>query len=287
MKADTLAKMRGSSPIIMGILNLTEDSFSDGSLYLDKTKAIKRAGEMIQEGASIIDLGAESTRPRSLPVSEEQELARIIPVLKQLKKAYPTVQYSIDTRKSSVAKAALEYGADIINDISALGYDANMVETVAKYPHAKLILMHMQGEPQTMQDNPQYDEVLSDILAFFKQRIDYCITKGIKKENIMLDPGIGFGKNLVHNLKLLANLDYFHQLGLPLVLGASRKSFINAINPTDVNQRLEGSLAAAAWAAMQGVEVIRCHDVLSHVKFLQVFAAIGKERISNSISKGA
>ncbi|MDD2228331.1 MAG: dihydropteroate synthase [Candidatus Cloacimonetes bacterium] len=285
MKTNYVNLMQVSSPEIMGILNLTEDSFSDGSLYLDKTLAIKRALEMIKEGAAIIDLGAESTKPGSQPVSEEQELARIIPILKTLKREHPAVRYSIDTRKASVAKATLDCGADIVNDISALRYDDKMAETISNYPKAKLILMHMQGEPQTMQNNPHYSEVLSDILAFFKERIDYCISEGIRHENIMLDPGIGFGKNLVHNLKLLANLDYFNQLGMPLVLGASRKSFINTIATTDVSKRIEGSLAAAAWGAMQGVEVIRCHDVLAHVKFLQVFSAIAKERRISSVSK--
>lgn len=266
----------------MGVLNLTEDSFSDGALYIEANQAVKHAHTMIQQGASIIDLGAESTRPGALPVATETELQRIIPVLTELKTDYPNTLYSIDTRKASVAKAALESGADIINDISALRDDPEMADIIASYPHARVILMHMQGQPQNMQNNPAYQDVLRDIYAFFSERIDFCLKKGIKISNIMLDPGIGFGKNLQHNLKLLANLNVFHKLGLPIVLGASRKSFINAIVPTPVEQRLAGSLAAAAWGAMQNVAVIRCHDVLAHANFLRVFRAIASESIDGS-----
>lgn len=288
MKTNQLSKLnfQSSLPQIMGVLNLTTDSFSDARQYLEANKAYQHAIDMIEQGASIIDLGAESTRPGACPVQEETELHRIIPLLKKLKQTHPNTLYSIDTRKAAVAKAALENGADIINDISALRYDPEMAELIASYPDAKVILMHMQGEPQTMQNNPYYEDVLHDIRAFFSERIDFCLKKGIKIGNIMLDPGIGFGKNLQHNLKLMANLDYFDNLGLPIVLGASRKSFINSITPAPVDQRLEGSLAAAAWGAFQGVAVIRCHDVLAHVNFLEVLSAIACERIIDPTTEG-
>ncbi|PKN73241.1 MAG: dihydropteroate synthase [Candidatus Cloacimonetes bacterium HGW-Cloacimonetes-3] len=270
----------------MGVLNLTEDSFSDGALYMETHQGVKHACAMIEQGASIIDIGAESTRPGSKPVPKEIEMQRVIPVLTELKQVSPSTLYSIDTRKASVAKAALERGADIINDISALRDDAEMSSIIASFPQARVILMHMQGQPQNMQNNPTYEDVLRDIYAFFSERIDFCLKKGIKISNIMLDPGIGFGKNLQHNLKLLANLNVFHKLGLPIVLGASRKSFIDAVSPTPVEQRLAGSLAAAAWGTMQNVAVIRCHDVWAHVNFLRVFQAIDCERNNGTALEG-
>lgn len=263
-----------TSPKIMGILNLTEDSFSDGALYLDTAKAIEHASLLIQQGAQIIDLGAESTRPGSLPASPKLEIERIIPVLQELVKLHPEVIYSIDTRKAPVAQAAIEAGALMINDISALRYDPDMPKVFAKHPEVSIVLMHMQGEPQTMQDNPQYSDVLCEITAFFSQRIAFCESQGISRDRLLLDPGIGFGKNLQHNLDIISNLNYFHSLGLPVVLGASRKSFINAISPTPVAERLEGSLAAAACASLSKVQIVRVHDVLEHKRFLTVFTSL-------------
>jgi dihydropteroate synthase len=261
-------------PKLMGILNVTEDSFSDGSKFLDTQAAYIHAVEMINSGAGIIDIGAESTRPGSLPMDEAIEARRVTEVLALLKKDFPDILYSIDTRKASVARAAIFAGADIINDISALRYDPAMAELIAANPQTKLILMHMQGEPETMQLNPHYDNVISELLEFFAERLQYCAEQGISRENILLDPGIGFGKTLQHNLDILSNLESFRQFGLPIVLGASRKSFIDKIVPSLPTERLEGSLAASASAVLQGVDILRVHDVKEHNKFLQVFAAI-------------
>lgn len=261
-------------PKLMGILNVTEDSFSDGSKFLDTQAAYIHAVEMINSGAGIIDIGAESTRPGSLPMDEAIEARRVTEVLALLKKDFPDILYSIDTRKASVARAAIFAGADIINDISALRYDPAMAELIAANPQTKLILMHMQGEPETMQLNPHYDNIISELLEFFAERLQYCAEQGIPRENILLDPGIGFGKTLQHNLAILSNLESFRQFGLQVVLGASRKSFIDKIVPSLPTERLEGSLAASASAVLQGVDILRVHDVKEHNKFLQVFAAI-------------
>ncbi len=264
----------------MGILNLTEDSFSDGALFLDCASAINHAEQMIHDGAQLIDIGAESTRPGSIPVSEETELERVIPVLTALKKSHPEIIYSIDTQKASVAREAIKMGANIINDISALRYDNAMVGVIAAHPQVKVILMHMQGTPQNMQLNPYYDDVLFEIKDFFEERIKFCLHGGIKHKNILLDPGIGFGKTLEHNSIILAKLYYFNTLGLPMVLGASRKSFINMISPTPMESRLEGSLAAAAFAVLGGVEILRVHDVLAHKRFLDVFCHLSKAGVN-------
>lgn len=267
-----------STPQIMGILNLTEDSFSDGSLYLNQERAIEHSAMMIQHGADIIDIGAESTRPGASPIAIDIELSRIIPVLEKLVSLFPNTLYSIDTRKAIVAQAAIEAGAHIINDISALRYDADMVRVLASNPHVRVILMHMQGEPETMQNNPKYSDVLMEITSFFNERVCFCVERGIIRENIMLDPGVGFGKDLSHNLQIIANMESFRSLDLPLVLGASRKSFINTISPTPVNERLEGSLAAVASANLNSKDIVRCHDVLSHKRFLSVFCALNNAR---------
>jgi len=219
----------------------------------------------------LIDIGAESTRPGSLPVSSETELERILPVLSELKHRYPHIQFSVDTQKAKVAKETIMHGADIINDVSALRYDESMVEVIAANPQIRVILMHMQGSPQNMQVNPQYKDVLAEIKLFFENRIEFCLNNGVQRSKLLLDPGIGFGKTLEHNSLILNNLDYFNSLGLPLVLGASRKSFINMINPTPMEKRLEGSLAAAALGVLGKVAIVRVHDVQEHKRFLDVF----------------
>ncbi len=265
-------------PELMGILNLTEDSFSDGSLYLDGVKACLHAEKMLAQGARVIDLGAESTRPGALPVGPQIQLTRLIPVLAELKRKHPEALFSIDTQSSIVAWDTIAKGADIINDISALRHDSKMVAVLAAHPHVKVILMHMQGTPETMQQNPNYENVLAEIKAFFQERIEFCLKEGIKAENILLDPGIGFGKTLEHNLDILANLNYFRDLGCPLVLGASRKSFINMLIPSEPQQRLEGTLAAAVYACLDGVAYLRVHDVKEHASFLTIFKAISEKR---------
>jgi dihydropteroate synthase len=261
-------------PQIMGVLNLTEDSFSDGGYFLAPAAAVAHALEMIQAGAQILDIGAESTRPGANGVSAELEWQRIQPVLAELKAKSPKVLISIDTQKAEVAKKAIALGANIINDISALQYDPKMVEIIAANPGVKVILMHMQGRPENMQMNPQYEEVAVEVREFLQERAEFAISQGIAKEHIILDPGIGFGKNLQHNLKLLAELDSLTELGYPVLLGASRKGFIDFISNSPPNQRLGGSLATTMLACLNQVSIIRVHDVQPHRQFLDVFAAI-------------
>ena len=265
-------------PVLMGILNVTEDSFSDGAQFLDRELAIKHTEVMIAEGAEIIDIGAESTRPGSLPVPAEIQEQRIIPILSSLKEKYPEVTFSVDTQEATVAEKAIELGASIINDISALRTDPALAELLSANPEVKVILMHMQGTPRTMQINPVYQDVLVEIKDFFQERIDFCLAKGILRENIMLDPGIGFGKNLEHNLTILGNLRTFKEFGLPLVVGASRKSFIDKISPSSPAQRIGGCLAAAFVSACEEIDILRVHDVLLHRQFFEVLAAIAKAK---------
>jgi len=265
-------------PVLMGILNVTEDSFSDGAQFLDRELAVKHTEKMIAEGAEIIDMGAESTRPGSLPVPADIQIQRIIPILSYFKEKYPEVTFSVDTQKATVAEKAIEFGASIINDISALRTDPALADLLSAHPKVKVILMHMQGTPYTMQLNPVYQDVLQEINDFFQERIDFCLTKGILKENIMLDPGIGFGKNLEHNLTILANLKTFKEFGLPLVVGASRKSFIDKISPSSPSQRLGGCLAAALVSACEGINILRVHDVLLHKQFFEVLTVIAKAK---------
>ena len=265
-------------PVLMGILNVTEDSFSDGAQFLDRELAIKHTEVMIAEGAEIIDIGAESTRHGSLPVPAEIQEQRIIPILSSLKEKYPEVTFSVDTQEATVAEKAIELGASIINDISALRTDPALAELLSTNPEVKVILMHMQGTPRTMQINPVYQDVLVEIKDFFQERIDFCLAKGILRENIMLDPGIGFGKNLEHNLTILGNLRTFKEFGLPLVVGASRKSFIDKISPSSPAQRIGGCLAAAFVSACEEIDILRVHDVLLHRQFFEVLTAIAKAK---------
>jgi dihydropteroate synthase len=257
-------------PRLMGVVNITADSFSDGGLYLNPEQAVARIDQLVREGAQLIDLGAESTRPGSKPVPEEVELHRLLPLLKIARKAHPELIISVDTRKSAVAEQAIEYGADIINDVSALRHDPRMAGVLAANPSVVLILMHMQGEPETMQQNPHYGNVLDEVDDFFRERIDFAVSNGIALPRLMLDPGIGFGKDLGHNLALLANLDRFDHFGIPLVVGASRKRFIAAIDNCDPDQRLGGSLAAAVVSVLKGAAIIRVHDVRAHLQMFNV-----------------
>lgn len=265
-------------PVLMGILNVTEDSFSDGAQFLDRELAVKHTEKMIAEGAEIIDMGAESTRPGSLPVPADIQIQRIIPILSYFKEKYPEVTFSVDTQKATVAEKAIEFGASIINDISALRTDPALADLLSAHPKVKVILMHMQGTPRTMQINPVYQDVLVEIKDFFQERIDFCLAKGILRENIMLDPGIGFGKNLEHNLTILGNLRTFKEFGLPLVVGASRKSFIDKISPSSPAQRIGGCLAAAFVSACEEIDILRVHDVLLHRQFFEVLTAIAKAK---------
>ena len=260
-----------STPQVMGILNTTPDSFSDGGSYTQLESALAQVERMIVDGASIIDIGGESTRPGAEDVSEEDELARVIPVLIAIKQRFD-VLVSIDTSKAAVMIAAIAAGADMINDVAAL-QNQGCLAAVAQ-SDVPVCLMHMQGLPRTMQNSPSYDHVINDIVAFFQQRIEACVSAGITRERIILDPGFGFGKTLEQNFHLLANLSKFSQLKLPLLIGISRKSMIGNLLNRDVKQRLAGSLSAAIIAAQQGANIIRVHDVEATVDALTVLQAV-------------
>jgi dihydropteroate synthase len=244
---------------IMGILNTTPDSFSDGGVYVDADAAVRRGLEMAAEGADIIDVGGESTRPGSKPVSEAEELGRVVPVVRELRARTP-VFISVDTTKAAVAAACLDAGADIINDISALRFDAAMAGTVAR-AGAAVILMHMQGIPETMQADPCYTDIFSEIGAFLKERLAAAAAAGIPKERIVVDPGVGFGKSLEDNLALIDNLGFLGMLERPVLAGVSRKGFIGKTLGTTPGERLEGSLAAGVLCIARGAHILRVHDV--------------------------
>lgn len=265
----------GPEPWIAGILNVTPDSFYDGGQYFSTEQAVSRALQMAEQGARIIDIGGESTRPGSRGVPAEEELARVIPVIKNLRPRTSSL-LSIDTRKSQVARAALEEGVDLVNDISSLRHDPEMAGVVAR-AGVPIILMHMLGTPETMQLNPMYDDVLKEIKDFLREKIKIALEAGIAANRIIIDPGIGFGKNLQHNLTLLNRLDYFLDLGKPLMIGPSRKSFLGLILEAPVDQRLEGTLAAAIISWLRGAAIIRVHDVLETKRALLVAQSIVKE----------
>ncbi len=225
-----------------------------------------------------MDIGGESTRPGSDYVSTREELARVIPVVKVLRDRHPEIPISVDTRKSEVAKQAIECGARYINDVSALRDDPEIARLLADHPQVKVILMHMHGDPKSMQNDPQYDDLIPEILSFFQLRVAYCLAQGISRDRILIDPGIGFGKTLQHNICLLSHLDAFHTLGLPIVLGASRKRFISAIYPSEANARIGGTLATAWIASLQKVDILRVHDVMDHAQFFVVLKALAEGR---------
>ena len=260
-----------SSPQVMGILNVTPDSFSDGSRFNSIDAALKQTEQMISHGATIIDIGGESTRPGADEVSEADELARVIPVLKAVKQRFDII-VSVDTSKAAVMAEAVEQGAGIINDVCAL-QNENCLSVMAQ-SEIPVCLMHMQGKPRTMQVNPQYEDVIGDIKAFFNERISACRQAGISQERLILDPGFGFGKTLEQNYHLLAHFGDFQSLGLPLLAGLSRKSMIGNLLNREVNERLAGSLATAIVAAEQGAAVIRVHDVKETVDALRILQAV-------------
>jgi dihydropteroate synthase len=251
-------ELKLDSTMVMGVLNVTPDSFSDGGLYLDRTKAVERALTMVEEGADMIDVGGESTRPYSDEVRVEEEMKRVIPVIEAISSKLK-VPISVDTRHHVVAEAALEAGAGIVNDVSGLR-EEGMVEVVAKH-RAGTVIMHMQGDPGTMQRDPAYEDVIGDISLFLDARMKDAKDRGVDPRSILLDPGIGFGKSLDHNLQIVVRLREFRCLGRGLLVGASRKNFIGKVLGQDVSSRKEGSLAIASIAMMNGVSVIRAHDV--------------------------
>jgi dihydropteroate synthase len=258
-------------PKLMGVVNVTPDSFSDGGLFLDEEAAVAHGEELARDGASILDVGGESTRPGAEEVSVEEERGRVEPVVAALAEVGHEV--SIDTSKSEVARAALEAGAAIVNDVTALGHDPDIAALVAE-EDAGLVLMHMQGEPRTMQANPTYDDVVEEVKAFLVERTEAAVAAGVAEERIWLDPGIGFGKTLEHNLELLRRLGELRELGRPLVVGTSRKSFIGKIDGSEVGERLGGTIASSVLAAAEGADVLRVHDVREAAEALKVAAAI-------------
>ena len=269
----------------MGILNVTPDSFSDGNFYFDRDRAVKHGLDLVREGADILDVGGESSRPGSEPIPVEEELHRILPVISELRENSDII-ISVDTTKAEVASRALDAGADIINDISALQFDAEMLPLAAER-EAPVILMHMKGNPKTMQENPFYENLLADVNSFFQERIDLAVSSGIKREKIILDPGIGFGKKFNDNLNLIRNLRIFEDLGRPLLVGISRKSFIGKIVDKPSQDRLEGSLSAAVLSVSHGAHLVRVHDVAATKKAILVADAIlnEKERNNTAISE--
>lgn len=258
---------------VMGIVNVTPDSFSDGGAFASAEAALSHGRALAEAGADVLDVGGESTRPGAEPISEDEELARVIPVIEGLARSV-SIPISVDTRKAVVMEQAAAAGASIVNDVSALSHDDRSLETVAALG-CPVILMHARGEPRMMQHDPVYDHVLLDVFDALEQRIEACVAAGIARDRLVVDPGIGFGKTLEHNLALLHGLALFHTLGCPIVLGASRKSFIGRLSGTsDPLERLAGSLAVACHAFDRGVQMIRVHDVAETVQARAVWQAM-------------
>jgi dihydropteroate synthase len=262
-------------PLMMGVVNVTPDSFSDGGRYLDAAAAVAHAIRLVEEGADLLDIGAESTRPGADAVDEAEERRRAIPVVAAVAKAV-TVPISIDTSKASVAQAALDAGAVLVNDVTALRGDPDMSELIAR-TGAGIVLMHMSGTPRTMQQAPYYEDVVGEISAFFEERIRFATAQGIVQRQIVLDPGIGFGKLLVHNLTLLAQLDRLASWGCPLLVGVSRKAFLGQLVDRPVHERQWATAAAVAMAVERGAGILRVHDVRAMKEVMQVTMAITRE----------
>jgi dihydropteroate synthase len=264
----------GPGPVVVGILNVTPDSFSDGGDFLDPEAAAEHAAAMLDEGAEILDLGGESTRPGSDPVPQEEEIRRIVPVIERILAVRPEAVISVDTYRAGTATAALEAGARLINDVTALRGDPRMA-SVVKEAACPVILMHMQGEPKTMQREPHYEDVVREVRDFLAQRAEYAVAAGIRPENVIVDPGIGFGKNLEHNLDLLQNLDAIVDLGFPVLIGASRKRFIGRITGVqDAKVRAFGTVATTVLAYERGATFFRVHDVRANSEALAVAEAV-------------
>ena len=259
--------------LVMGIVNVTPDSFSDGGKFFSPEVAISHASKLISQGADIIDIGGESTRPGAEQVSEPEELKRVIPVIEKIRTDNPTILISIDTTKASVAKHAVEAGADIINDVSGLSFDNNMTGVVESFD-VPVVIMHMKGNPQNMQMNPKYKDIVNEILDFFKMKIKIAIQSGINRSMIILDPGIGFGKTVEHNFELLSRLNEFNVLELPIMIGPSRKSFIGITLDLPPEDRVEGTAAAVSAGVMNGASIVRVHDVKSMKRVVRIIEKV-------------
>ena len=270
MKAAHL-DVNGQPYTVMGILNLTPDSFSDGGQFLNPDAAIQRVAEMIKEGADIIDIGGESTRPGAKPLTVEEEIRRVVPVIESVKAKYD-IPVSIDTSKAEVMKAAVAAGANLINDVRAL-QEPDALEAAAEL-QVPVCLMHMQEQPRTMQQNPEYADVVNEVKTFLLERIQACVDVGIARNNLLIDPGFGFGKTLAHNLSLLKHLSEFVSMELPVLVGISRKSMLGAILDAEVDQRMAGGLATTVLGFEAGARIFRVHDVKPTVDALKVCQAV-------------
>jgi dihydropteroate synthase len=258
------------NPKLMGVVNVTPDSFSDGGQYFDPDAAVRHGEELVRDGAAILDVGGESTRPGAEEVGEAEELRRVEPVVQALAGG---ATVSIDTSKLAVAEAVLDAGASIVNDVTAFKHDPEMAGLCAERG-VGVVLMHMPGNPRTMQDDPRYGDVVDDVKAFLAERMEFAVGQGVDEERIWLDPGIGFGKTLEHNLELLRRLRELRELGRPLVVGTSRKSFIGKVDGSDVEDRIGGSIATSVLAAVEGADVLRVHDVAEMAQALAVTNAV-------------
>lgn len=256
-----------SQPVVMGILNVTPDSFSDGGKFNSLDNALEQAQKMVELGVGIIDIGGESTRPGAPEVALEEELERVIPVIKAIKQRFD-IWVSIDTSKAEVMRQAVAAGADLINDVRAL-QEPGALEAAAE-AGVPVCLMHMKGQPRTMQQNPQYDEVIGEVAEFLEERVEACEAVGIERQQLILDPGFGFGKTLEHNYQLLANLEHYHQLGLPILAGMSRKSMIFKLLDKQPALCVAGSVACATIAAAKGAQIIRVHDIEETIDAMKV-----------------
>ena len=258
-------------PVIMGILNVTPDSFSDGGKFIEPSIAVQRVLQLLTDGAKIIDIGGESTRPGAQAVSLDDELERVVPIIKAIRTQSDCV-ISVDTSKAEVMRQAILAGADMVNDVRAL-QEPDALNVVAQFENIAICLMHMQGQPRSMQTSPQYSDLMGDINEFFKRRVSACEAMGIKTQQLILDPGFGFGKTLSHNYEILTKFNDFNKLGLPLLAGLSRKSMIGNLLNRDTSERMAGSLAGALIAAQNGAKIIRVHDVKETADVLGVYQA--------------
>ena len=273
-KRKSLLGLKFDNPKIVGVLNVTPDSFSDGGLFFEESKAYNQANLMINSGAAVIDVGGESTRPGSKTISEKEEWKRVKNIIVKLKKNFPNTPLSLDTRKSYVMKKGIAKGIDIINDISGLNFDNKSFEVINS-KNIPFVLHHMQGTPDTMQNDPKYDDVLLDIYDFFDEKINFFLNKNYKRELILIDPGIGFGKNLDHNLRIMSKISTFHSLGCPILIGTSRKRFIeHIVTKFDTPDRTGGTLASVLYGLLQGVQLFRVHNVKEINQGILVFNKI-------------